>query len=271
MGTEWGPGRSGDGLRTGFMITAWDRYRRAATSTTILTRTRVPFTRTDRQPATPEPLATRHSPLAPCHVPRRPRLIIPNVPVHITQRGVDRCVTFISDDDFALYLWVLRDATVRARCAVHAYALMTNHVHLLLTPADSDAPARLMRALGQRYVRYFNDRYRRTGTLWEGRFRSTIVDTDRYFLACSRYIERNPVRAGIVADPGAYYWSSYRRNACGEDDGIITPHLLYTTLGGDDDARRAAYRGLFATEIPAVVAAEIRTAPRGRHTLGMTR
>lgn len=203
-------------------------------------------------------------------MPRRPRLIIPKVPVHITQRGVDRCVTFISDDDFALYLWVLRDASVRGRCAVHSYALMTNHVHLLLTPADSDAPACLMRALGQRYVRYFNDRYRRTGTLWEGRFRSTIVDTDRYFLACSRYIERNPVRAGIVDDPGAYRWSSYRRNAFGEDDGIVTPHSLYTSLGGDNDARRAAYRGLFATEVPPVVVAEIRTAARGRHTLGMT-
>ena len=204
------------------------------------------------------------------HVPRTPRLIIPNVPVHITQRGVNRCVTFISDDDFALYLWVLRDASVRARCAIHAYTLMTNHLHLLLTPENSDAPACLMRALGQRYVRYFNDRYRRTGTLWEGRFRSTIVDTERYFLSCSRYIERNPVRAGIVEDPGAYHWSSYRRNALGEEDGIITPHWLYTSLGGDKDARRVAYRGLFATEVVPVVVAEIRTAARGRHTLGMT-
>jgi len=147
---------------------------------------------------------------------------------------------------------------------------MTNHVHLLLTPADSDAAACLMRALGQRYVRYFNDRYRRTGTLWEGRSRSTIVDTCHYFLACSRYIERNPVRAGIVDDPGAYPWSSYRRNAFGENDGIVTAHALYTSLGGDSEARHAAYRGLFATEVPPVVVAEIRTATRGRHTLGMT-
>jgi putative transposase len=183
---------------------------------------------------------------------------------------VDRCVTFISDDDFALYLWVLRDASVRAGCAVHSYALMSNHVHLLLTPAVSDGPASLMRALGQRYVRYFNDRCRRTGTLWEGRFRSTIVDTDSYFLACSRYIERNPVRAGIVDDPGAYLWSSYRRNALGENDGIVTPHWLYTSLGGNDEARRAAYRGLFAAEIPPVRTAEIRTAVRGRHELDTT-
>ena len=179
-------------------------------------------------------------------------------------------MTFISDDDFALYLWMLRDASVRARCAIHAYALMTNHVHLLLTPADSEAPACLMRALGQRYVRYFNDRYRRTGTLWEGRFRSTIVDTDRYFLACSRYIERNPVRAGIVDDPGAYYWSSYRRNASGENDAIVTPHSLYTSLGINDNARRSAYRDLFATDTPPLEVPEIRTAPRGRQTLGMT-
>ena len=183
---------------------------------------------------------------------------------------MDRCVTFISDDDFALYLWVLRDASDRARCAVHAYALMTNHVHLLLTPADSDAPACLMRALGQRYVRYFNDRYRRTGTLWEGRFRSTIVDTDRYFLACSRYIERNPVRAGLADEPGAYHWTSYRRNAFGENDGIVTPHPLYTSLGRDEVARRAAYRGLIATEESPVIVAAIRTAARGRHPLGMT-
>jgi len=192
------------------------------------------------------------------------------VPVHITQRGVDKCVTFISDDDFALYLWILRDASVRARCMIHAYALMTNHVHLLLTPADSSAPSRLMRAMGQRYVRYFNDRYRRTGTLWEGRFRSTIVDTEHYFLACSRYIERNPVRAGIVDDPGVYHWSSYRRNALGENDGIVTPHSLYTSLGADEEARRAAYRRLFTTEVPLVIVAEIRTAAQGRHTLGMT-
>jgi len=179
-------------------------------------------------------------------------------------------VTFISDDDFALYLWVLRDASVRARCAVHAYTLMTNHVHLLLTPATSDAPACLMRALGQRYVRYFNDRYRRTGTLWEGRFRSTLVDTDRYVLACSRYIERNAVRAGLVDEPAAYHWSSYRRNAYGENDGIVTPHSLYTSLGADDDARRAAYRRMFATELPPAVVAQVRTAVRGRHPLGMT-
>jgi len=203
-------------------------------------------------------------------VPRKPRLVIPNVPIHITQRGVDRCVTFVSDDDFALYLWMLRDASVQARCAIHAYALMTNHVHLLLTPADSEAPACLMRSLGQRYVRYFNDRYRRTGTLWEGRFRSTIVDTGRYFLACSRYIERNPVRAGIVDDPGAYYWSSYRRNASGENDAIVTPHSLYTSLGTNDDARRSAYRDLFATDTQPLEVPEIRTAPRARHTLGMT-
>ena len=147
---------------------------------------------------------------------------------------------------------------------------MTNHVHLLVTPASSDAAACLMRALGQRYVRYFNDRYRRTGTLWEGRFRSTIVDTDRYFLACSRYIERNPVRAGIVNDPGAYYWSSYRRNASGENDAIVTPHSLYTSLGANDDARRSVYRDLFATDTPPLEVPEIRTAPRRRHTLGMT-
>lgn len=197
----------------------------------------------------------------------RPRHVIPGTPLHITQRGVDRCPTFIADDDFALYLWVLHAASQATDCAVHAYVLMTNHVHLLLTPGDMAGPARLMRAIGTRYVRYFNDRYRRTGTLWEGRFRSTAVDTDSYFFACSRYIERNPQRAGLTDDPATYMWSSFRCNAHGEPDRIVTPHPLYTSLGADTVTRSRTYRRLFAIEQPPTVIAAVRTASRARRAL----
>lgn len=196
-----------------------------------------------------------------------PRHVIPGIPLHITQRGVDRCATFLADDDFGFYLWVLHAASSATGCAVHAYVLMTNHVHLLISPADADGPSRLMRAIGTRYVRYFNDRYRRTGTLWEGRFRSTIVDTDAYYFACSRYIERNPQRAGLTDDPAKYMWSSFRCNARSEPDRIITPHALYTALGVDSAARARTYRRLFAIESSPAVVAAVRTATRARRAL----
>jgi putative transposase len=203
-------------------------------------------------------------------VPRQPRLIVPDVPLHITQRGVDRCATFITNDDFALYLWSLREASVEARCAVHAYVLMTNHIHLLLTPADVTGPASLMRALGRRYVRYFNDRYRRTGTLWEGRYRSTIVDSHDYFLACSRYIERNPQRVELAEDPAGYPWSSFHHNAAGDADPVNTPHPLYEALGAERIARCAAYRRLFTEETGPTVIPAVRTAPLVRRSLAVT-
>jgi len=192
------------------------------------------------------------------------------MPVHITQRGVNRCVTFITDDDFARYLWVLRSVSVAARCAVHAYVLMSNHLHLLVTPADAAAPARMMRSLGGSYVRYFNSQHRRTGTLWEGRYRSATVDTDDYFFACSRYIERNPQRAGLVDDPGAYPWSSFRANGIGEYDPLITPHPLYTALGPDRDVRCAAYRRLFGAELPPSAVAAVRTEPFVQRSMAPT-
>ena len=206
----------------------------------------------------------------PSPMPRRPRSIIPAVPLHITQRGVNRCVTFLDESDFATYLWALRAAASRAQCAVHAYVLMTNHVHLLVTPSDASGPATLMRALGAWYVRYFNDRYRRSGYLWEGRYRSQLITSGQYFFACSRYIERNPVRAGITDDPSAYIWSSFRCNAFGERDAILTPHPLYAALGSDYAARSIAYRQLFGEEVTARDISEVRTAPlqRGRLAVG---
>lgn len=183
-------------------------------------------------------------------MPRTRRLILPDVPLHITQRGVNRCSTFLCDEDFTRYWWNLHDALPESGCELHAYALMSNHVHLLLTPRDLTGPAELFRRLGSRYVRYFNAMHRRTGTLWEGRFRSELVDSNVYFLACCRYIELNPVRAGMVADPAEYRWSSYRHNAERGRDLLLSEHPVSTDLGVSPAARRAAYRALVAQALP---------------------
>ena len=203
-------------------------------------------------------------------MPRPPRLVIPKVPLHITQRGVDRCPTFLVDQDFAFYRCALEQSAVEARCAVHAYVLMSNHVHLLVTPADTLGASRLVASLGRRYVRYFNDRYQRTGTLWEGRFRSTPVLSAPYLFTCSRYIELNPVRAGIVADPARYEWSSFRGNALGETDTVLTPHPLYVALDAVPESRRAAYRALFDTPLGPLAVAAVRASLHGRAKLHPT-
>src|SRR5215218_6919922 len=200
-------------------------------------------------------------------MPRPSRLVQPGQPLHITQRGVDRCPTFLADEDFAFYRLALQDAAAKSGCAVHAYVLMTNHVHLLVTPDDVDGPARMMQALGRYYVPFLNHKYHRTGTLWEGRFRSVLVSSERYFLSCSQYIELNPVHAGLAPNPRAYEWSSFSRNAHGDPDQIVSPHPLYLALGGGREECCAAYRALFATELPASEIAAIRIAPLRRRTL----
>jgi putative transposase len=197
-------------------------------------------------------------------------MVIPGVPLHITTRGVDRCRTFHVDQDFAFYRWALREATIESNCALHAYALMTNHVHLLVTPADEDAAARLMRSVGCRYVRYFNDLHRRTGTLWEGRFRSSLVHNARYLFACSRYIETNPVRAGLVSAPREYEWSSYEHNACGLRDPFLSEHPAYVALGGSRATRAAAYQAMFARGLSRKAIAAIRASQRGRSRIRPT-
>lgn len=203
-------------------------------------------------------------------MPRLPRRVVPGLPLHITQRGVDRCPTFLSDDDFAFYRWALNEAQAEAQCAVHAYVLMTNHVHLLATPSDIGGPAKMMRSLGRRYVRYFNDRYRRTGTLWEGRYRSALVDSASYLISCSRYIELNPVRAGLTSEPIAYEWSSFRHNSGGEQDPLITEHPLYTALGATRAVRSAAYRAMFSSPLSSPAIATVRAAQRGRPNIYTT-
>ena len=204
-------------------------------------------------------------------MPRMPRPIVPGQPLHLIQRGNNRTRSFADREDYACYLRVLRDAGKRAGCAIHAYVLMTNHVHLLVTPDTERGPARMMQWIGRGYVRYFNQRHGRTGTLWEGRFRSTLVDSDRYFLACSRYIDLNPVRAGIVADAASYRWSSFRCNARGSYDPLVTPHPAYRALGETGAARQAAYRAMCAVPLDAAVVDAIRHAARRGTVLGSTR
>lgn len=199
---------------------------------------------------------------------RRARLVLPEVPLHIIQRGNNRHACFLSESDFRVYLSMLQIAAEDVACTVHAYVLMTNHVHLLLSPVDTTGPSMLMKALDQRYTQYVNRRYRRTGTLWEGRFRSCIVQSERYLLTCQRYIELNPVRAAMVASPREYHWSSYRANAEGSKDMLITHHSTYNRLGTTPDARQEAYRGLFAEEISANVLQFLRQATNGNYAMG---
>lgn len=201
-------------------------------------------------------------------MPRAPRTVTAGQPLHLIQRGNNRSACFIDDRDRAFYLRSLRDASTRTGCAIHAYVLMTNHVHLVVTPADAMSTARLMQAVGRRYVRHFNDRYDRTGTLWEGRYRSMPIDSERYFLACSRYVELNPVRAGLVRQPASYPWSSFRCNANGNTDPIVTPHAVYEALGALAAVRQASYRALFTTTLDADVVDAIRRATSAGLALG---
>ena len=183
---------------------------------------------------------------------RLPRIVIPGQPLHVIQRGNNRQAIFFATADYHKYLDVLREARNKYGCMIHAYVLMTNHVHLLVTPEQSDSVSQMMQGLGRSYVRYINSVYRRSGTLWEGRYKSALIDSECYLMTCSRYIELNPVRAGMVSDPGGYQWSSYRANALGAVDQCVSPHGLYQALGGNDDQRQQAYRGLFAHQIDPV-------------------
>ncbi|MCB2216473.1 transposase [Desulfofustis glycolicus] len=204
-------------------------------------------------------------------MPRRPRISLPNVPLHIIQRGNNRQACFFADEDYLSYLEWLHEYAHSSECFIHAYVLMTNHVHLLLTPKSSHSAANLMKRLGQRYVQYFNRTYRRSGTLWEGRFRSSLVQQESYLFTCQRYIEMNPVRAKMVEHPGVYRWSSFRANAQGERSELITPHMLYLNLGVSDEQRQTAYRELFRYELDPGEIDRIREATNGNFTLGTNR
>jgi putative transposase len=199
---------------------------------------------------------------------RLPRYDAPGLPQHVIQRGNNRSAVFVTESDRRFYLDCLQAACERHGCRVHAYVLMTNHVHLLITPASAAGISRAMQAVGRRYVRWFNDAHGRSGTLWEGRFRATLVETEPYLFACYRYVELNPVRAGLAADPRDYSWSSYRANALGARDPLVTPHERYEALGGDARARQVAYRALFGDALPDSTVGAIRDATNGGWPLG---
>ncbi|MSP96817.1 MAG: transposase [Betaproteobacteria bacterium] len=204
-------------------------------------------------------------------MPRRARLMLADTPVHLIQRGNNHGACFFADGDYALYVALLEKLAARFGCAIHAWCLMTNHVHLLLTPSARDACSLLMKHLGQHYVQYVNRTYNRSGTLWEGRFRSCLAQNESYVLACHRYIELNPVRAGMVERPDDYPWSSFRVNADGRYCSLVTPHSEYLRLGTDATGRRAAYRELFRGHIAPELVNEIRASTNGGYALGAER
>ena len=201
-------------------------------------------------------------------MPRLPRYAAPGTPQHLIQRGNNRAAIFARTADYRFFRECLRSACEHHGCRVHAYVLMTNHVHLLVTPERASSLPGLMQSVGCRYVRYFNDVNGRTGTLWEGRYRASLIESDRYLFACYRYIELNPVRAGVVSTPGTYAWSSYGFNAAGSHDPVLTPHESYVALGKDPSARRAAYRGLVALGLDETTMRHIRDATNKGWVLG---
>ncbi len=193
-------------------------------------------------------------------MPRKPRFFLPDVPAHIVQRGHSREPVFFEDSDYQAYLGWLEEAAERYGCAIHAYVLMTNHIHILATPKDKDGISRMMQYVGRRYVPYINYNYGSSGSLWEGRFKASLISDEQYLLTCMRYIELNPIRANIVNSPSRYRWSSYRHNAQGKDNSIITEHSLYTGLAKTKVARRENYKDLFKAHIDAEQLKSIRAA-----------
>lgn len=204
-------------------------------------------------------------------MPRKRRFFLPDVPVHVVQRGNNRQAIFFDDNDYRVYLDWLGEAAAAHGCAIHAYVLMTNHLHLLMTPADGQAISATLQAIGRRFVPYINHCYGRTGTLWEGRFRASSVQDEGYMLVCYRYIELNPVRAGMVDLPAAYPWSSYRANALGDHSPLVSPHRAYLALGADGSERQAAYRDLFTGHIDPDMLSDVRACLQTGTPLGNDR
>jgi len=202
---------------------------------------------------------------------RQPRYTLPGYPQHVIQRGNNRQIIFAASADYRTFTRWLHEASEKYALAIHAYVLMTNHFHLLVTPHRQQSIGKVVQSLGRRYVQYFNFCYRRTGTLWEGRYRATLIDTDAYFLTCCRYIELNPVRANMVDDPAEYPWSSYRCLANGQDDALITPHTNYLQLGATAESRQRAYRNLFQQALEPRVLDTIREATHHGWALGSER
>ena len=202
---------------------------------------------------------------------RLPLLSLPNIPQHVVQRGNNRQACFFAEQDYLVYLDKLKEYSKKYQVAVHAYVLMTNHVHLLMTPKTEKGISQLMQSLGRYYVRYVNQTYQRSGTLWEGRYKSTLVHSEQYFLLVSRYIELNPVRAAMINHPAEYPWSSFQGNALDKNIELITPHSLYLALGNNVLERKNAYQALFSTHIDELALQEIRDATNKAWVLGDSR
>jgi putative transposase len=201
---------------------------------------------------------------------RLPRFVIPGQPQHVIVRGNNREAIFYAEADYQFYLDKLKQACEKHKCDLHAYVLMTNHVHLLITPHREDGLSKALQMIGRYYVQYFNFTYERTGTLFEGRYKATVIDSEHYLLSCYRYIELNPVRAVMVAHPGDYPWSSYLFNASGVEDErkLLTPHREYLLLDSDVAERQAAYRALFKSRISEKTLSEIRESTNKSWALG---
>jgi putative transposase len=199
---------------------------------------------------------------------RLPRLTLPGYPHHVIQRGNNRQAIFACAADYRVMLDLLEENAKKFDVLVHAYVLMSNHLHLLATPQAADGLPKMMQAVGRSYVRYFNDTQKRSGTLWEGRYKSTVIQAARYLLACMVYIDLNPVRAGLVMQPQDYPWSSYLHYLGVRTDRLITPHALYWELGNTPFAREAAYAELVQSGINPVQQAALTDATLSGWALG---
>lgn len=199
---------------------------------------------------------------------RQPRIFVPGLPAHLVHRGNDRQPIFSCDGDLLFFRECLRRAKDKYGVAIHGYVFMSNHVHLLATPQETDSISRFIQSAARRYVGYFNSRYERSGTLWEGRFHASVIKSDSYLLACHRYIDMNPVRAGMVAGPSGYPWSSHRHYSAGDQDALIDDHALVRGLASDDSTRQAAYRHLFAAPLDADELDAIRSATQSCRPIG---
>jgi REP-associated tyrosine transposase len=202
---------------------------------------------------------------------RQPRFFVPGEVLHVIQRGNNREPIFAAEEDYRFLLDCLVQASRVHGVFIHAYVLMTNHLHLLATPKWKESLPKALQSVGRRYVQYFNGTYQRSGTLWEGRYRATVVDSEQYLLTCMRYIELNPVRAGMVAHPGEYRWTSYHSNAQGAANVLVSRHELYERLGRSGPERQRAYRQLFRAQLSSVDVEAIREATNKNWALGNER
>jgi putative transposase len=202
---------------------------------------------------------------------RLPRYGLPGQPQHVIQRGNNRSPIFFALEDYEFFRECLRQGCEKHSCAVHAYVLMTNHIHLLVTPKTADGISKLMQSVGRRYVQYINFNHKRSGTLWEGRYKAVPIDSEAYVMTCYRYIESNPVRAGMVTQARRYRWSSYSHHAEGRPDPLIQQHRLYRALGTDEKSRYSAYRKFFKADVAQTDLAAIRDSVNKGWVLGSGR